>query len=725
MIHLPALIQDLALILVSGALASLLFRKIKQPVVLGYILAGLLVGPHTPLYPTISDLPNIQVWAEIGVIFLLFALGLEFSFKKVAKVGTPAAVTALVEVVGMTALGFGTGRAFGWSKMDALFLGGILAISSTTIIIRAFTEAGVRGRAFVNLVFGILIVEDLFAILLLVMLSTVAVRQSFDGFAMLLVIGKLAFFIVFWFVSGVFLLPSLMRHGRRFLDEETLLLVAIGLCFLMVVLTTQAGFSPALGAFMMGSILSETDEHERIEKLIHPVKDLFAAVFFVSVGMLIDPQGLRQHAWPILALTVITVLGKFLTTAVGALAAGRNLREAVQSGLSLTQIGEFSFIIATLGQSLNVTSDFLYPIAVGVSAITTFTTPYLIRSSDGVYRGIKFVLPRRLVENLTDFRTSAQRIGDRSEWRRVLRTYTLTTLVNAALITAIFLSFSRAMPDAIGLGLAAVVSAPFFWAMLVRRLRFTDVKRLWAQSENRPPILLLESLRLLCAIALFGFLAPQFVALKFAAAITMIFTFVVLLLFSRYLKSVYSWFEGRFMFNLASGATPVAPRLAPWDAHISRLDVPLYSGVAGRTLLELGLRKEIGIIVALIERAGHVIPAPGATERLLPGDHVSVIGDDAQVTKFSEMLAPTPFEVSGAGRKFDLHHFHVDRRMACANQTILDCGIREKSQGLVVGIERGDRRILNPEPNERLRPDDVVWVVGEGKILRKHFEYEA
>jgi CPA2 family monovalent cation:H+ antiporter-2 len=280
------------------------------------------------------------------------------------------------------------------------------------------------------------------------------------------------------------------------------------------------------------------------------------------------------------------------------------------------------------------------------------------------------------------------------------------------------------MPDAIGLGLAATVAAPFFWAMLVRRLRFADVKRLWAQVENRPAIVMLESLRLLCAIALFGFLAPQFVALKFAAAMTMIFTFVVLLLFSRYLKSVYSWFEGRFMFNLASGTAPVAPRLAPWDAHISRLDVPLYSAVAGRTLLELGLRKEIGIIVALIERAGHVIPAPTAGERLLPGDHVSVIGDDTQVTKFSEMLAPTPFEASGAGRKFDLHHFHVDRRMPCANQTIQDCGIREKSQGLVVGIERGDRRILNPEPNERLRPDDVIWVVGEGRVLRKHFEYE-
>ena len=721
MSHLPALIQDLALILVSGALATVLFRAIKQPVVLGYIVAGLLVGPNTRIYPTITDLPNVQIWAEIGVIFLLFALGLEFSFKKVAKVGAAAGITAFLEVAGMTALGFGAGRLFGWSKMDALFLGGILAISSTTIIIRAFTEAGVRGRAFVNLVFGILIVEDLFAILLLVMLSTVAVHRSFDGWTFVQAIAKLAFFVVFWFVSGVFLLPSVLRQARRFLDEETLLLVSVGLCFLMVVLTTKAGFSPALGAFMMGSILSETDDSERIQRLIHPVKDLFAAIFFVSVGMLIDPQALVTYAGPILWLTLLTIVGKFMTTAIGALIAGRNLREAVQSGMSLAQIGEFSFIIATLGLSLGVTSDSLYPIAVGVSAITTFTTPYLIRFSDGAYARLERALPRKLVKDLDDYRNSAQVLGERAEWRRVLRSYGLTLLVNSALITAIFFGLARALPGAVGLSLAATLAAPFFWAMLVRRLRSLDVRQLWRRRENRPAIVVLESLRLLSAIALFGFLSPQFIALRFAAALTMIFTFVFLLLFSRYLKSVYSWFEGRFMQNLSS-PEPEAHRLAPWDAHISRVEVPLYSAVAGRNLVELNLREEVGVIVALIERAGHLIPAPSAAEKLLPGDHVSVIGDDRQVTRFTELIQPQTFEPHAAAHGFDLHQFLIEPDTPCAGQTIRQSGIREASQALVVGIERINERILNPEPNVTIRPGDLLWIVGDGRRLRKHFE---
>ncbi|RYZ97261.1 MAG: cation:proton antiporter, partial [Proteobacteria bacterium] len=373
MVHLPHLIEDLAFTLLVAAIVTLVFKKLKQPVVLGYLIAGFIVGPHFKLTPTVVDGEGLKVWAEIGVIFLLFGLGLEFSFRKLAEVGRTATITAVMEIAVMLGAGFALGQAFGWSRMDSLFLGGILSISSTTIIVRAFEELGLRQRRFTAVVFGVLIVEDLLAILLLVLLSSVAATQTLSGEALVNSSLKLVFFLVLWFVVGMYVLPSFLRRAKALLNDETTLIVSVGLCFMMVVLASRAGFSPALGAFVMGSLLAETRERERIEHLILPVRDLFAAVFFVSVGTMIDPSTLSQSFWPIIAITVVTIVGKFVGSASGALLAGTNLRHAVQSGMSLAQIGEFSFIIATLGVTLKVTSDSLYPIAVAVSAITTFT----------------------------------------------------------------------------------------------------------------------------------------------------------------------------------------------------------------------------------------------------------------------------------------------------------------------------------------------------------------
>lgn len=415
MLHLPPLIEDLALILAAAGVVTLLFRRFHQPTVLGYIIAGFLVGPYFPFFPTISDAANVKIWAEIGVIFLLFALGLEFSFKKLVRVGGAASLTATVEVVAMAVIGFTTGKLFGWNNMDSLFLGGILSISSTTIIIRAFEEVGVKGRGFVNLVFGVLIVEDLIAILLLVLLSTIAISQTAAGTEMFLAIGKLLFFLILWFLAGVFLLPTILSRLRRLLTEETLLVVSLGLCFVMVYLTTHAGFSPALGAFIMGSLLAETAEGKRIEHTIKSVKDLFAAIFFVSVGMLIDPQVLAKFAVPIAVITFVTILGKTLSTALGVLLSGKSLRHAIQSGLSLAQIGEFSFIIAGLGLTLKVTSDFLYPVAVGVSAVTTFTTPYMIKSADRIYRHLEASLPSKWLRILAAYNQATSNISLVSE----------------------------------------------------------------------------------------------------------------------------------------------------------------------------------------------------------------------------------------------------------------------------------------------------------------------
>ncbi|MFP5459830.1 MAG: cation:proton antiporter, partial [Bacteriovoracia bacterium] len=356
MTHLPGLIQDLGFILMTAAAVTLLCKFLKQPVVLGYLIAGFLVGPHVPWVPTITDMESIKVWAEIGVIFLLFSLGLEFSFKKLVKVGGASSITALFEIVFMLVAGFFTGQIIGWSRMDSLFLGGILSISSTTIIVRAFEELGLKKKGFTNLVFGVLIVEDLAAILLLVLLSTVAATQTLSGTALLNSSVQLVFFLVTWFLLGIYLLPGLLNRIKPWLSNETMLIVSLGLCLMMVLVATRVGFSPALGAFVMGSLLAETREGHRIEEILVPVRDLFAAIVFVSVGMLIDPRILVEHGGVILVLTVVTIIGKFLSSATGALVSGQSLKTSVQAGMSLAQIGEFSFIIATLGMTLGVTN---------------------------------------------------------------------------------------------------------------------------------------------------------------------------------------------------------------------------------------------------------------------------------------------------------------------------------------------------------------------------------
>lgn len=419
--NLHQLIIDLALILGAAAIVTLAFKKLKQPVVLGYIIAGLLISPNFSLFPTITNIDSIKVWADIGVIFLLFSLGLEFSFKKLVKVGPSAGITGIFEVSLMLLTGYITGQLLGWSMIDSLFLGGIISISSTTIIIRAFEELEVKTKKFAGLVLGVLVIEDLAAVLLLVLLSTVAVSREFSGETMLYSVLKLAFFLILWFVSGIYLLPTFLKRARKLMNEETLLVLSLGLCLMMVVLATSAGFSSALGAFIMGSILSETAQSKKIVSLVKPVKDLFGAIFFVSVGMLINLSVLAQYILPVLLLTVVVIVGKTVNATIGSLISGQPLKQSLQTGMSLSQIGEFSFIIATLGLTLKVTSSFLYPIAVGVSVLTTFFSPYLIRSSEPFYYWLEKHLPEGWIAYLNRYGTSAQKIQELSSWRILLK----------------------------------------------------------------------------------------------------------------------------------------------------------------------------------------------------------------------------------------------------------------------------------------------------------------
>ena len=740
MIHLPVLIVDLALILAAAGVTTLLFKKIKQPLVLGYILAGLLVGPHIKFIPTVTDNESIHIWAEIGVIFLLFSLGLEFSFKKLVKVGGSASITAVVEVFFMLLIGFFAGMAMGWSTMDSIFLGGILSVSSTTIIIRAFEELGVKHKKFAGLVFGVLIVEDLVAILLLVLLSTLAVSQQFAGVEMLTSILKLCFFLVLWFIGGIFLIPTLLKSMRKLMNDETMLIVSIALCLLMVLLAVKVGFSPALGAFIMGSILAETTQAERIEHLTKSVKDLFAAIFFVSVGMLIDPSILIDYAVPILIITLATVLGKFLSSGMGALISGQPLKTAVQTGLSLAQIGEFSFIIATLGLTLKVTSDFLYPIAVAVSAITTFTTPYLIKSSESFYLFLERSLPKKWVAGLQRYSSSTAGITTLSDWKILLKAYTTNTVIHSVILVALVFLGSRYIQPFItehifngdrgiitSLVLTLILMTPFLWALSIRRMQRHAYSHLWLNKKyTRGPLIALEVLRIALGTFFVAFLIYQFYDTMIATIIALVIIVSGLFVFSRKLQGFYDRLENRFLGNLnARQLASAQPEILPWDTHLTELVVAPESVLVGKTLVDLGVREKYGINIALIERGTIMIPTPSRDERLYPHDKVLIIGSDDQLASVKPLFegqADRLDENSFPKKDMTLQKVVINSQSPIFKQSIRDSGIREKSQGLVVGIERQGIRILNPDSNLVFENEDIVWIVGNNKKIPDLFK---
>lgn len=720
MLHLPALIQDLAIILIAAGIVSVIFRKIGQPVVLGYIIAGTLVSSHVWFLPTVTDLPNIQVWAEIGVIFLLFALGLEFSFKKLFRVGGPASITAIVEILAMVALGYLSGRFFGWKTIDSLFLGGILAISSTTIIIKTIQETGMKGRGFVDFVFGILIVEDLVAVMLLVLLSTVAVTNQFIGEELIYSALKLIFFVVLCFVAGIFVLPTILRSLRKILNEEMLLIVSLALCFLTVILSTTAGFSPALGAFIMGSILAETSEVKKIEHLILPVKDLFAAIFFVSVGMLIDPKVLREYAGPIALLTLVTIFGKFFSILIGSLISRRSMKHSVQAGLSLAQIGEFSFIIAALGLNLKVTSSFLYPIAVGLSVITTFITPYLIRNIDPIYIWIEKCLPKKIQLPLIKKSPHSNSVLEqREKWKKNVLTSLSLIILNTVIIISFFFFIIWLLPkhlQYIALGLILLFTAPFLWAIL-----FKKTEALSLSKKDQITHYTLEAIRIIFSCALYSYLASLYTDNILVIILTLLLAFVVLFLFSPILQKIYGIFEKHFLKNFFDREINTqVPTFGPWDAHISYLVIPAESEVAGKTLHELKIRENYGASIALIERGHLFITAPGRDEKLFPNDRVAVIGDDESVEKLTQFLKSTKvFTPNTKVENYALHKVLVTENMSFVNKTIRKSGLREKTDGLVVGIERHGERILNPDSMLKIQPDDLLWIVGDSEKISK------
>ncbi|MHC2991991.1 sodium:proton antiporter [Pontibacter sp. HJ8] len=738
MTHLPNLVMDLGLILGAAGIMTLVFKKLKQPLVLGYIIAGLLVGPHFNLFPTIVEIENINVWAEIGVIFLLFTLGLEFSFKKLVKVGGSSSIMALVEVVVMLLLGYLTGKLLGWSTMDSIFLGGILSISSTTIIIRAFDELGVKSQRFAGLVFGVLIVEDLVAILLMVLLSTLAVSQQFAGTEMLAAVLKLAFFLVVWFLAGIFLIPTFLRKASKLMNDETLLIVSIALCFLMVILAAQVGFSPALGAFIMGSILAETTKAEKIEHLVASVKDLFGAIFFVSVGILINPETILSYAGPIALITVVTIVGKMVSITGGGLMAGQGLKTSIQSGMSVSQIGEFSFIIATLGLTLNVTSDFLYPVAVAVSAITTFTTPYMIKLSEPFHKSIERVLPAKWKRSLNEYSSGAQTISTTSDWKLVLRSYTINLVVYSVIMIAIVLLSIRYLyplvtehlisgiwGDITAVAITLSFMAPFLWALAVHHPQKEAQGRIWANKNYRSLIIVLEFIRIGIAILFIGFLLNQVFSVLVAIVVGL-FIVCLLVVFSKRIQNFYIRIENRFMSNLnareISAASKMTHTLVPWEAHLTSFDVSPESAVVGKSLVELQIRETYGVNVAVIERGDRTIMAPTRYERIFPDDKIYIFGTDEQIETVRQLIESKVVpELNGEAGKEEirLQKLVVSAGSMLLNKTVRASGVREKTKGLIVGIEKKGERILNPDSELVIEEGDILWIVGSPWRIRQ------
>jgi monovalent cation:H+ antiporter-2, CPA2 family len=733
MTHLPNLIIDLALILGAAAVITLIFKKLKQPLVLGYIIAGFIVGPYFTLFPTVREVANIRIWAEIGVIFLLFSLGLEFSFKKLIKVGGSASITAIIEVIVMVGAGYGAGQLLGWSTMDSLFLGGILSISSTTIIIRAFDELGMKTRQFAALVFGVLIVEDLVAIVLLVLLSTLSVSQQFAGTEMLFSILKLIFFLVIWFLAGIFVVPTFLRKTKKLMTNEMLLVISLAFCLAMVIFADKVGFSPALGAFIMGSILAETTKAEKIEHLIKPVTDLFGAIFFVSVGMLIDPQVLVDYAGPIALLCLVTIVGKVLSTAMGALLSGQGLQTSIQAGFSLAQIGEFSFIIATLGLTLGVTSSFLYPIAVAVSAVTTLTTPYLIKSSDAFYRWLDRTLPKRLTARLARYSSETKSVAVADEWKVYLR----TTAMNIALICVILFSIVIVVSDYLlpwvvqnealpWLRVAVpfitlLMMLPFLWALSIRNP--ADVyARIVADKRYQRPLFIVRLFRLILVAFFIGFLLDTF--FSFAVGLVATAGIIILLIsFSKKIHAFYTRLEERFISNLnqreIAEARTNRRELAPWDAHIVPVAVEPGAACSGKTLLELRWRETAGINVVLIKRGDLQIPVPAKHEQIFPADQLLVLGTDKQVKKLTALIRPDKSvrQMQAEEAEISLQEFVVREGSPLIGRNIREAGFREKANSLVVGIERMGERLLNPESETVFMLNDLVFVVGERSKL--------
>ena len=748
MAEIPFLVKDLALILMVAGIVTLLFKKLKQPLVLGYIVAGFLVSPHMPYTMSVIDDNDIQTWADIGVIFTLFSLGLDFSFKKIVKMGASPIISTVVIVFCMMMLGISVGHGFGWNKMDCIFLGGMLAMSSTTIIYKAFDDMGLRQQKFAGMVMSVLILEDILAIVMMVMLSAIAGGSTPDGEQMFGSVIKIAFFLILWFIVGIFAIPLFLRSVRKLINSETLLIVSLGLCCGMAVLSTKVGFSSAFGAFVMGSILAETIEAEKIIKLVEPVKNLFGAIFFVSVGMLVDPQILVNYALPILALVLTILIGQAVLGTLGFMLGGESLKSAMRCGFSMAQIGEFSFIIASLGLSLGVISKFLYPVVVAVSVITTFLTPYMIRLATPSYQVMEKHLPNKLITALNHLATNRPSTTQQSKWKALLKQMTVNTVAYSILSAAVIaLMFTFVLPfmrnllpgwrlhwyaNAITGVLTVVFIAPFLRAIVMKKNHSNEWKRLWVESSiNRIPLISTIVVRFMIALGFIFYICNFLSRFTDALMISIGIVAVLLIIVSRRTKKRSIKMERLFIRNLRSRDIEAQVKgtkrplyeghLLDRDIHISEFDVPEDSTWCGHTLRELNLRQRFGIDMSSIYRGSRRINIPNGDTTIFPCDKLQIIGNDEQTQKFNNALQTelVPEDLDIEKREMKLRQLVISGKSEFCGKTLGESGIRDKYDCMVVGLEEGLESLTKISPSYTFQKGDIIWIVGEAAALQK------
>lgn len=748
MAEIPFLVKDLALILMVAGIVTLLFKKLKQPLVLGYIVAGFLVSPHMPYTMSVIDDNDIQTWADIGVIFTLFSLGLDFSFKKIVKMGASPIISTVVIVFCMMMLGISVGHGFGWNKMDCIFLGGMLAMSSTTIIYKAFDDMGLRQQKFAGMVMSVLILEDILAIVMMVMLSAIAGGSTPDGEQMFESVIKIVFFLILWFIVGIFAIPLFLRSVRKLINSETLLIVSLGLCCGMAVLSTKVGFSSAFGAFVMGSILAETIEAEKIIKLVEPVKNLFGAIFFVSVGMLVDPQILVDYALPILALVLTILIGQAVLGTFGFMLGGESLKSAMRCGFSMAQIGEFSFIIASLGLSLGVISKFLYPVVVAVSVITTFLTPYMIRLATPSYQVMEKHLPNKLITTLNHLATNRPSTTQQSKWKALLRQMTVNTVAYSILSAAVIaLMFTFVLPlmrnllpgwrlhwyaNAITGVLTVIFIAPFLRAIVMKKNHSSEWKRLWVESSiNRIPLLSTIVVRFMIALGFIFYICNFLSRFTDALMISIGIVAVLLIIVSRRTKKRSIKMERLFIRNLRSRDIEAQVKgtkrplyeghLLDRDIHISEFEVPEDSTWCGHTLRELNLRQRFGIDMSSIYRGSRRINIPNGDTTIFPCDKLQIIGNDEQTQKFNNALQTelVPEDLDIEKREMKLRQLVISGKSEFCGKTLGESGIRDKYDCMVVGLEEGLESLTKISPSYTFQKGDIIWIVGEEAALQK------
>ena len=754
--HLDNLIYDLALILIVASIVTLIFKKIKQPVVLGYIVAGFLISPNFTYLPTVVESADIHVWANIGVVFLMFGLGLEFSFKKLTTVGGSAFVIALTVMAAMILIGTGLGSVLGWGKMDCIFLGGMLSMSSTMIILKAYEEYDLKKEKFAQMVLGTLVIEDIAGIFMMIVLSTISVSQNVSGLAMFTEIGMMLIYLVIWLIAGIYIIPSFLKKVSGLLNEELLVIVSVGICMGMVVIADWIGFSSALGAFMAGSILAGTVQAGKTERTVKPIKDLFGGIFFVSVGMMIEPDLLIEYIVPILIVTAVTIVGQMTFVTIGIMLSGHSLHTAIRGGFSMVQIGEFSFIIATMGMSLGVISDFLYPIIVCVSVITSFTTPIFINNAEKVYtvlnRNMPMSLRRFLRKNTSEDRGNSDKDRD---WMIYIRKVIMRTGICSVMLFVIYWVGMHYLEPYIAEEAGSILAGDFLTAVILCALMVPFVNlmhgtnkelftKLWLKKgSNRLPLLTLKTLRILIAACFVSLVLRKLFHIPFGVLVLISIIPIMIIIRSDYINGMTIALELRFLSNFSEKTLAKEKKERGIRGEHHWLNESLFVAEFQvkntddhKMIYDFAKSKAFTVTIIKIIREDKRINMPRPSEAVYEGDILHMLGTPDEIESCMMLLENEDcieyteredvmlkdyiygqvFKGIEEKKQLICCPISVDAGSEFRGKSIKNSRIREKYRGTIIGIERGNLPIINPDLDTIIQQGDLLWVLGSKKM---------